>query len=168
MELMFTIAVAGVLVAVAVPSFRSMIANNRLMTQSTEVVSAINFARSTAISRNKAVWFCRVNSEADTDCAATLGEWDFFIVREASSATVLRRGSLADYDGTVSFESDLAGDRMTFTPDGLAHNGIATGALVNDNELIVCSTTVTGENMRVITVGAGSRLSTTKDEGDCT
>jgi type IV fimbrial biogenesis protein FimT len=165
MEMMFTVAVAGVILAVAVPSFQTMIANNRLTTQATEIVAAMNFARSAAISSNKSVWFCRVNLEVSSNCAGSAGEWDFFIVRDASA--VLRRGALADYSGTVSFESDLTGDRITFTPDGLAHNGVATGPLVSDNELTICSSKVSGDNMRVITVGAGSRMSTTKDSGSC-
>jgi type IV fimbrial biogenesis protein FimT len=168
MELMFTIAVAGILLAVAVPSFQDMIANNRLVSQSTEIVAAMNFARSEAISKNATVRVCRSNLEASTSCAGSAGEWDFFIVRrDTAPVEVLRRGVLGDYSGTVSFESDLTADQVTFTPDGLAHNGTSSGPLVSDNELVVCSTKATGENIRVITIGAGSRISTTRDEGDC-
>jgi type IV fimbrial biogenesis protein FimT len=165
MEVMFTVSIAAVLMAVAVPSFRSLMANNRLASQSTELVAAINFARSEAISRNATISVCRANLEASTNCAGSAGEWDFFIVRRDTAPTgVLRRGALPDYGGTVSFESDLTADRITFSPDGLARSG---GALVSDREFTVCSTAVGGQNMRVITVGAGSRLSTIKDEGDC-
>lgn len=168
MELMFTIAVAGILLAVAVPSFTGMIANNRLVSQSTEIVAAMNLARSEAIAKNATVRVCRANLESSTTCAGSAGEWDFFIVRrDTAPVEVLRRGAFPDHGGSVSFESDLTGDQVTFTSDGLAHNGLSSGPLVSDNELLVCSTAATGENIRVITIGAGSRISTTRDEGAC-
>lgn len=164
MEVMFTVSIAAVLMAVAVPSFRSLMANNRLASQATELVAAVNFARSEAISRNTTVTLCRANLESSTNCAASVGEWDFFIVRNAAG-TVLRRGALPDYGTSMYFESDLTLDRIAFSPDGLARTG---GTLVSDREFVVCSSAVSGQNMRIITVGAGSRLSTTKDEGECT
>lgn len=162
-EVMLTVALAAVLMAVAVPSFRTMIANNRLASQTTEIVAAINFARSEAIAHNTSVSLCRANLEASVNCANTAGEWDFFIVRD-SAGTVLRRGALPDYGGSVSFESDLTGDTISFTPDGLARTG---GVLVSDNVFTACSTAVDSDNMRVLTVGAGSRLSSEKETGSC-
>lgn len=51
-ELMVTIAVAAVLLAVAVPSFRHLIISNRLTTAANDVITSVTLARSEAIKRN--------------------------------------------------------------------------------------------------------------------
>jgi type IV fimbrial biogenesis protein FimT len=55
MELMVTIAIAGILLGVAIPSFTSLISSNRLTTYANELVTALNFARSEAIKRGQPV-----------------------------------------------------------------------------------------------------------------
>lgn len=54
-ELMITLVVAAILLAIAVPSFRSMIADNRLSGTATQVVASLNLARSEAIKRGASV-----------------------------------------------------------------------------------------------------------------
>ena len=51
MELMVTVAIAGILLGVAIPSFTSIISSNRLTTYANELVTALNFARSEAVKR---------------------------------------------------------------------------------------------------------------------
>lgn len=55
MELMFTLAVFGVLVGIGVPSFVTIVQNSRTATQTNELVSALNLARSEAIRRGAPV-----------------------------------------------------------------------------------------------------------------
>jgi type IV fimbrial biogenesis protein FimT len=55
MELMVTIAIAGILLGVAIPSFTSIISSNRLTTYANELVAALNLARSEAIKRGQQV-----------------------------------------------------------------------------------------------------------------
>ncbi len=161
-ELMFTVGLAAIIAAIGIPAFRSMIANNRLASQGTELAAAINYARSQAITHNTTITLCRANLEASTSCALSAGEWDFFIVRDASG--VLRRGALPDFGGTISTVSDLTLDRMTFSPDGLSRTG---GIVISDNDFTVCSTQVSGDNIRTITVGAASRISMSRSAGSC-
>ena len=59
MELMLTLTLGAILMAVAVPMFNTVTANNRLIAQSNEFVSMVNFARSEAITRNMAITLCR-------------------------------------------------------------------------------------------------------------
>jgi type IV fimbrial biogenesis protein FimT len=153
MELMFTIAVAGILAAVAVPSFRTMMASNRLVTQANEIVGAVQFARSQAITRNGAMTLCRTDAEDDDECAGSSDEWEF----------VLRRGALPSHSGTMLFGSDLATDEVVFGADGFAR---VAGVPAN-NEFTLCSTVLTDNNMRTITLGAGSCVSTQKSTGSC-
>ena len=48
-ELMITLAIAGILVAVGIPSFNSTISDSRLTSYANEFVTALNLARSEAI-----------------------------------------------------------------------------------------------------------------------
>lgn len=50
-ELMITLTIAGILLTVGVPSFQSMIRNNRTATNANNLVTALNLARSEAIKR---------------------------------------------------------------------------------------------------------------------
>ncbi|WP_299728224.1 GspH/FimT family pseudopilin [uncultured Endozoicomonas sp.] len=54
-ELMVTIVVLGILLAIAFPSMQSSIASNRVRSQGQDIVNILNFARSEAISRGASV-----------------------------------------------------------------------------------------------------------------
>lgn len=62
-ELMLGISVAAVLLAVAVPSFQNVTANNALRTASADLVTAINTARSQAVNLRKDVVLKQKNSD---------------------------------------------------------------------------------------------------------
>jgi type IV fimbrial biogenesis protein FimT len=53
LELMITIAIAGILVGVAIPSFTSIITSNRLTAYANELVTALNLARNEAVKRGR-------------------------------------------------------------------------------------------------------------------
>lgn len=154
-ELMVTVAVAAVLLAVAVPSFTQMIVSGRLTTQSNDMLAAINLARSEAIKRNASVTLCRAAANATT-CATTAGVWQNWIVRTATG-TVVREGTINTFNGTLVVRSTLVTDQVIFGPDGLARTG--TG-VVADHTITVCSTRMTERNVREVVLGAGSRMST--------
>ncbi len=75
-ELMVTLAVAIVLLAVGVPTYRSMVANNAIVAQTNGLVSALNLARSEAVKRGGFVAVCPKASAdvAETDCGGN-GDW---------------------------------------------------------------------------------------------
>ncbi len=97
LELMITLAIAGILIASAAPSFRQSIQNTRMVTQVNELQAALSLARSEAIKRNENVTVCR-----SSDGASCTGNWqDGWIVFVD-----------IDVDGTV----DVVGD-SDCTPD---------------------------------------------------
>lgn len=155
-ELMITVALSAVLMALAVPSFNQMIMTSRLTAQANEMVSAINLARSEAIKRNASISFCRVPSATATVCAAQIANWQHWIV-STGAGTVVRRGLVNTFSGTLVVQSTLNGDQVVFGPDGLARTG---GALVNDRQINICSTRANQGNVRQVVLGAGSRMST--------
>jgi type IV fimbrial biogenesis protein FimT len=174
-ELMITVMVAAILMTLAVPQFRSVIASTRLTTQSNDLVAALNFARSTAIKRNGSVSLCRTSSATDTACATSQAEWAHWIVR-TSAGNVLRRGSINTHGGTLKVSSELNNDTVVFGADGLARTA---GALLStasdslacssstDNCIKICTTTVSLNNWRHVILGAGSRITTNTTAGTC-
>lgn len=157
-ELMFTVFIAAILMAIAIPSFRSMTASSRLVTQTNDVIGAMNFARSEAITRNRTAVFCRADSEAATTCSLAAGNWNFWIVRNALGE-VSRRGSLNSHGGAMRVTSNVGLDRVEFGADGLARNSV--GNLLTNQTITVCST-YGAQNVRTITMGASSRVSVAK------
>jgi type IV fimbrial biogenesis protein FimT len=84
-ELMVVLVVAGVLIGLAAPSFRSMMANNKIAAFSEDLVSAINFARVEAVKRSSPVSLCRTTD--GVNCAGA-GDWNTgFLVYLDSTAS---------------------------------------------------------------------------------
>lgn len=162
LELMFTILLAAIILGFAVPNFRSMAASSRLRTQTNDFTTAFNFARSSAISRNAPVTFCRVDAATDDTCAANEGLWQNWIVR--TPAEVIRRGAI-NSTSTLRVDSTLTNDRLVFGTDGLTRD--SSGVVVTAGTITVCSTVLPADNTRLITLGSGSRVSVDKSTGTC-
>jgi type IV fimbrial biogenesis protein FimT len=75
-ELITTLTIAGILTAIAVPTFNSVISSNRLTAYTNEFVTALNLARSEAIKRGTKVTIMR--NKDSVDYAWEKG-WDVFI-----------------------------------------------------------------------------------------
>jgi type IV fimbrial biogenesis protein FimT len=159
-ELMVTLCIAAILFAVAIPSFRQMMASNRLSTQTNDLIGAVNYARSEAITRNRTITLCRTSSEIDTVCSGT-GSWTFWIVRN-DAGEIARRGEIPTYGGNIVVQSTLTADTMVFGSDGLARTN---GALVNNQTIMVCADVSMNDNRRRITMGSGSRVITERLSG---
>jgi len=166
-ELMVTVCLAAILFGFAIPSFRRMIVNNRLVTQTNDLIGAINYARSEAITQNTSVSFCRAADETATACVGSTGNWTFWIVRNNGSNSVSRRGGISTYGNGIKVTSDLNSDAMTYGSDGLGRNGLTTTTLIGTEVITVCSPNINSENIRTVTPGAGSRLTTTRTTGSC-
>ena len=78
-ELLVAIAVASILLAVAVPSFRGLIASNRSSSDANALLSMFMLARSEAIKRNTVVVACKSTDGASCSTETTIG-WDAGIV----------------------------------------------------------------------------------------
>ncbi len=76
-ELMITLAVVAILATIAVPGFWNLIQNNRVTTQTNELVSALNLARSEAIKRGIEVRVTPVGGDfAGIGCPLVFGTVD--------------------------------------------------------------------------------------------
>jgi len=90
-ELLMTLVVLALLLAIAVPSFRSAIAGNRLTSTTNDLVSALALARSEAVRRGNRITVCK--STNGTDCN-TAGGWQ-------QGWIVFTDGTRATADATV-------------------------------------------------------------------
>jgi len=151
MELMTSVAVLGVLTAVAVPSFTNMINRNRLASQSNELLSAIQFARIEAIRSNARVTFCGSDSataDGEDDCAD--GARPYWVV--IGGGQQLRVFAVKD---PMQISTDL--EKISFYADGLARDS-ATKALVAGEITVCLATTNPAQNKRVLNIASGSRV----------
>ena len=73
LELIIVVTIGGILLAIAVPSFDSMIRNNRLTAYTNDLVTAMNLARSEAVKRGGSVTVRKVDA---TSCTATGANWE--------------------------------------------------------------------------------------------
>ena len=71
-EMLVTLAVAAVFLAIAVPSYRAMINRNAVATQVNTYLTDLNYMRSEAITRNQPVRMCK---SADGQSCAAKGGW---------------------------------------------------------------------------------------------
>lgn len=126
-ELMVTIVVLGVIVGIAIPSFRDIIVSNSVSFSRDQFFSVLNYSRSEAIKSGTSVTICR-SSDASS-CDDTLG-WDEGLL---VFVDVNQDGNLDAADRIVRSESALEGevtvthggsdDRITFNSRGLALRG---------------------------------------------
>lgn len=72
-ELMVAVAMLAILLAIAVPSFRSALAGNRLTASTNDLISAIAAARSEAIRRGGRITLCK---SADGVSCTVAGGWE--------------------------------------------------------------------------------------------
>ncbi len=114
-ELLATLTVAGILVAVGVPSFSSFVQNDRLMTEVNSLVASLYVARSEAVKQDVNVTVCpSTNGSTCSGASNWSGGW---IVLGAASATPLQVVSAFHAGNTLSEANDLAS--VTFQPSGL-------------------------------------------------
>lgn len=174
-ELLVTMAVAAILLAVAVPSFRSTILSNRLTSTTNDLVGTLAQARSEAIKRGTRVTVCM---SADGASCATTGTWaqgwiSFVDVTRSSGAAaavdnpdpsnpvepVLTVTQRAPSSAIVVADADVS-QYVSFSSDGTAR--LMSGAS-QAGTLRICepSSALTNANRaRDLQIAAVGRLST--------
>ncbi len=73
-ELIVVISIVAILTAIALPNFSNSMRNNRVATQTNEVLSALNYARNEAITRGRGVSICAADTVATEVPVACAGD----------------------------------------------------------------------------------------------
>ncbi|MDX8126290.1 GspH/FimT family pseudopilin [Methylomonas sp. OY6] len=170
-ELMVTIAIAGVLVGIAIPSFTSIISNNRLTTSANELVTALNLARSEAVKRGFQV---TVRRKGATSTQWESG-WDIFVDRdgnntfsdngnatlcEATEDCLLKTYSALPGNLTLRTGNSSYKDYAAYLPNGLSKAGVG-------DTFTLCSDSGTSMPQRTIVINPIGRPRTSAATGTC-
>lgn len=170
-ELMIVLAVAAILLSIAVPSFRTTIQNNRLITEANDFVTALHLARSEAIKRRARVTLCKSTDGAV--CTATGGweqGWIAFVdsnnnnSRDAGEEIVRVHGA-ADGAITARGNAGVADNFISYLASGMT-------TLPDPGTLVLCDTRGFGDFARSVQIAIAGRVSarsaTAAGAGSCT
>lgn len=130
-ELMVTVAVVGILAAVALPSFADAIARNRIAAQANDFAAAVNYARTEAIRRNSPAGVC-----ASSDDAVCGGTWDdgwIVWATNATDATLIDVLRVGEFNASDTFAPVAATQTIAFNDRG-ALTGTADSFVLEPSE----------------------------------
>lgn len=147
-ELLVTLTVMAILLAIAVPSFQGMIASSRVRSTTNDIMAMLSQVRQEAIRRGNRVTMCK---SADQTQCTTSGDWSQGWIafsdtsHSSASANVDSGETIVLKQSTVSSGTVVKGNANALNYISYASNGMArtmTGAFASGSTLIlrVCST----------------------------
>lgn len=143
-ELMVTVALVALLMAIGVPTFRDVSLGSRLSAAANNVLASVQLARSEAIKRNLAVTVC---ASADGATCADDGGWEQgWIILDSAGNLIQRQGSLPD-----GYVMSQAGGvlPLEFEPIGIGSNAAT---------ITVCRNDPLGRQERIVSVNAAGSV----------
>ena len=153
LELMVTVAIVGILLSLAVPSFRILIQNNRQVARTNDFVTTMHLARSEAVKHGVSAW---VTARAPIVGDEWGAGWMMWVDVNGNAAMdpveVLRDVDLTGMAGNITIGSAGGNAAYEYDPDGTLNIGGA-------DTVSVCDSSRAGEAMRQITTAATGRVS---------
>lgn len=143
-ELIVTLTVAAIVLALAVPSFSNLVRSNRLTSSANEMVAMLQAARVAAISNRVSVAVCP--STDGTTCAAAMGNRWIARMTKSGVNTVLRDATLHAAVSVKASANLAAGNNgFTFLPNGFSRAGTAAAGS-DSGTLGLCVAELPGNN----------------------
>ncbi|MBZ9612531.1 GspH/FimT family pseudopilin [Rheinheimera maricola] len=134
-ELMVAIVVLSIVTTVAVPSFISLLNNNRLTSQANDFLSAVILARAEAIKQNENMVFCH-STDGENCSAPPAAGWIGWLVHDTIDNTPIATGFIRSEKIVVLSSPNVAGATMNgvghsirFSAQGLLRSGGANNPL---------------------------------------
>ncbi|KRE87542.1 pilus assembly protein FimT [Rhodanobacter sp. Soil772] len=166
-ELMITMAVALVLIMIAVPSFKSLTLSNKLNTAANDIINAIHVARMEAVKRNANAQLCSNSASVNTTTddlgkACTTQTGAVYALAGATPSQVLT--GTVGITGAVQLSGNVKAIR--FGGQGLGQ-AVGVAGPYSGTVADICTSQMSTNNHRVITMTAGSILVSTSSSGAC-
>jgi type IV fimbrial biogenesis protein FimT len=156
LELLVTMAIAAILLAIAVPSFRDAALSNRLNAVSSDLVASVQLARSEAIKRNVTVTLCASSNGTSCSLTATPGWEQGWIMLSGGDRIQTQQALPAGWKVTQAGGTSS----LSFQPIGVG----ASAA-----NFTICRSAPIGRQERLVTVSAtGVAYVTRTETGSCT
>jgi type IV fimbrial biogenesis protein FimT len=165
LELMTALAVLGILLGIGVPSFAEMVRNNRVVTNTNQLVVALSAARSEAVRRGLPTAVCaRSGATSDVCLTGTSNNWanGWLVYTDAA-------GTVGTIDGTdeILQRFDPVGAGVTLLSNALpnvrfAASGLPVAGAALETIFTIKHTVCTGNNKRTVKITATGRLHTNK------
>jgi type IV fimbrial biogenesis protein FimT len=163
-ELMITIALLVIVLAIGVPSFQGAINSSRLSAAANELSAAVQLARAEAIKRNRSVVLCR--SATLAACAADDTWPGWLVFADGNGNGVVDAGEEVVKTGTIDAPLVVRASpgissrdhSITFMPNGMAR-GADEMALLNAALSICAPSTQPPTNVRDVLIAFGGRTS---------
>lgn len=100
---MITLSVLCLLLVLAIPSFKNMMLNNRLRANTDGLVSALTYARSTALYQDISVVVCPLGTVGSTSCGGSWSSGWIVVTQPASgTGTLLKSQQYSSSDPTLT------------------------------------------------------------------
>ena len=116
-ELMFTVMVLSVLLAIGIPNFRDFLRNSRMSAQANDLLSGVNLTRSEAVKRRAPVTLCAGTPAGCVDDGSFADGWVVFVDTNAN--------------GDIDVGDDVLRDHAAM-PDGVATSFVETADAEDD------------------------------------
>jgi len=123
MEVLFTLMVAGILVGVGAPSFKTSVQNSRLVTQANDLLALLLYARSQAVLAGSNAVICASNNQ--TSCSGSNWASGYLVCQPDCSvpANILRVQTALSGSNTLTNTATVSPNTITFAPTGAPTNG---------------------------------------------
>ena len=172
-ELMVTIAILAILVAIAAPGMTSLMRANELRGQLSTLKSSLAYARNEAVSRKQQISVCSRKSDTECESSGAWTGWLVFIDLDGDGVVDSNDCSDSTKDCVLKVEQGLSGqveltsggnNYVAYDVDGARATG-SEGAL----DLSVCdaSASTNGETFYTLTIGASGSTRSSKGVRSC-
>ena len=165
LELLVTLGVATILVSVAVPSFTTLSLNSKRVSSTNELVSALHFARSSAVLRNERFTVCPTSN--GTACEAVGWDQGWLAFPDLNGDQAVNFGETVSRSSLgvagLSVVSAEFPNFFIYRPNGRVMGAVAT---TNSGDFTICDRRG-AEHSRVVIIDTSGRprLSKTMSDG---
>lgn len=166
-ELMVTLAVLAVVMAIAAPSFTYVRNNGRLSGATNEMVATLQLARMDAIRLNGRVKVCRSADGTKCEKGDLWARWITLADTDRNGVAEVIRVAEAATPIELRASANAINSEIEFRADGRARK--TDGTLLKANLGVCLPVATPADNQRTITIASGSRVSTKSEKkaGQC-